>query len=107
MTTMHRVAFRMQLHKGQQVEYRRRHDDLWPELQQLLKQAGITDYSIFLEEESGNLFGVLKAEDPAMLDQLPASPVMRRWWEYMKDIMVTNTDHSPLSIPLREVFYLP
>ena len=104
---MKRVAFKMQLHRGQAEEYKRRHDAIWPELKKLLAEAGIVDYSIFLDEETNSLLGVLKIEDPGQLDRLPENPVMQRWWSYMKDIMDTHPDHSPVSKPLREVFYLP
>jgi len=104
---MQRVAFVMQLHKGQEAEYRRRHDALWPELGKLLKDTGIEEYSIFLNPDTGMLFGMLKVKDKAEMDKLPGHPVMQRWWAYMKDIMNTHADHSPVSIPLQEVFYLP
>lgn len=102
-----RIAFKMQLHKGFEEEYKKRHDEIWPELQQLLKQTGIIEYSIFLEESTGALFGVLKIKDASMLDQMPSHPVMQRWWVYMKDIMESNPDNSPVSVPLKEVFYMP
>jgi L-rhamnose mutarotase len=104
---MERRAFKMQLHQGFQEEYKKRHDALWPELQQLLKASGIHEYSIFLDESSNSLFGVMKAEDPALLARLPEHPVMKKWWAHMRDIMETNADNSPVSIPLEEVFYLP
>ena len=104
---MKRVAFKMQLHRGQAEEYKRRHDAIWPELKQLLAEAGIVDYSIYLDDETNTLLGVLKIEDPGQLDRLPEHPVMQRWWSYMKDIMDTRPDHSPISKPLKEVFYLP
>ena len=104
---MKRVAFKMKLNPGQAEEYRRRHDELWPELKQLLKATGIQDYSIFLDEETNVLFGTLKIENQKRLDDLPHHPVMKKWWAYMHDIMETNPDHSPVSIPLAEVFYLP
>ena len=104
---MKRVAFKMQLHRGQAEEYKRRHDAIWPELKQLLAEAGIVDYSIFLDEETNSLLGVLKIGDPGQLDHLPENPVMQRWWSYMKDIMDTHPDHSPIAKPLKEVFYLP
>lgn len=103
---MPRIAFKMQLHTGQAAEYQRRHDAIWDELADLLRQTGISDYSIFLDEETHILFGVLKAVDPAALDRLPEHPVMQRWWAYMSDIMATNPDQSPVSVRLREVFYL-
>jgi L-rhamnose mutarotase len=97
----------MKLNRGQEAEYKRRHDKLWPELEGLLKETGIEDYSIFLDEETLSLFGVLKISNRTALDELPKHPVMKKWWTYMKDIMETNSDHSPISIPLNEVFYLP
>jgi len=103
---MHRLAFKMKLHAGQIAEYKRRHEQLWPELKQLLKQAGIEDYSIFLDEETNNLFGVLKINDPKAMNDLPNHPVMKKWWAYMKDIMDSNPDNSPVSVSLNEVFYL-
>ncbi len=104
---MQRVAFKMKLFKGQEAEYRRRHDVLWPELKELLDKTGIHDYSIFLDESTNSLFGVLKIADQRNLDELPNHPVMKKWWAYMKDIMETNLDNSPVSVPLQEVFYLP
>ena len=103
---MQRVAFKMKLHPGKEEEYKRRHEKLWPELEQLLKQTGVEDYSIFLDEETNILFGTLKIEDGKQLDELPKHPVMKKWWAYMKDIMDSNVDNSPVSIPLKEVFYL-
>lgn len=97
----------MKLKKGYEEEYKKRHDELWPELEQLLKENGIRDYSIFLDEETNILFGVLKAQDSMMLDQLSSQQVMKKWWNYMKDIMDSNPDDSPVSVPLKEVFYLP
>lgn len=104
---MQRIAFKMQLHKGFAEEYKKRHNELWPDLQQLLTGSGISEYSIFLDETTNSLFGVLKVTDVVKLDELPLNPVMQKWWAYMKDIMETNADNSPVSIPLREVFYLP
>lgn len=104
---MKRIAFKMQLHKGYEEEYKKRHAELWPELKKLLKDTGIREYSIFLDEATHSLFGVLKIQDELSLDKLPEQPVMKRWWAYMKDIMETNPDNSPVSIPLKEVFYLP
>jgi len=104
---LHRVAFKMKLFKGREAEYKKRHNELWPDLQELLKTAGISDYSIFLDESTGDLFGVLKAGSLEALDKLPESPVMQKWWKYMADIMESNPDNSPVSIPLTEVFFLP
>ena len=104
---MTRIAFKMQLFKGYEQEYKKRHDEIWPELHGLLKESGISDYSLFLDESTNNLFGVLKAEDQKLLDNLPLHPVMQKWWKYMADIMETNPDHSPVQQPLKEVFYMP
>jgi len=96
----------MQLHKGCEEEYRRRHAAIWPELAALLRETGVRNYSIFLEERSLQLFAILQIDDPAKLDGLATQPVMRKWWEYMKDIMDTNADGSPVVLPLMEMFYL-
>ena len=104
---MPRVAFKMQLFPGKEEEYKKRHDELWPDLQELLKNSGISRYSIFLDESTLSLFGVLDISDPIKLDDLPRHEVMQRWWAYMSDIMESNPDHSPVSLSLKEVFYLP
>lgn len=104
---MQRIAFKMKLFKGHEAEYKSRHDKIWPELAALLKENGIEDYSIFLDEETNILFGVLEIDDPQKLNKLPLAPIMQQWWAYMKDIMETNPDDSPVSVPLKEVFYLP
>jgi len=103
---MERLAFTMKLFPGQVEEYKRRHDAIWPALKYLLKDSGIRDYSIFLDETSLTLFGVMKVEDAGTLEPLRDHPVMREWWAYMKDIMESNADDSPVQVSLREVFYL-
>ena len=96
----------MKLHPGRKEEYKRRHDELWPELKALLKSSGVEDYSIFLDEESLMLLGVLTVTNQEAMDNLPSNPVMKKWWAYMKDIMDTNPDNSPVSVELEEVFFL-
>jgi len=102
---MEEIAFTMQLKPGVAAEYRRRHDDIWPELTQALHAAGIRDYSIFLDEASGRLFGMQKRRPGHSADALPTLPVMHRWWAYMADLMETNADHSPVVTPLTRVFH--
>lgn len=104
---MQRLAFKMKLFPGKKEEYQKRHDEIWPDLVALLKETGISEYSIFLDEETNTLFGVLKSADPAKQDELPNHPVMKKWWAYMKDIMESNPDNSPVSVSLPEVFYMP
>jgi L-rhamnose mutarotase len=102
-----RIASKMKLRKGFEVEYKKRHDEIWPELSELLKETGISDYSIFLDEETHDLFAYFTTEDDQKLNGLPHKQIMKKWWHYMKDIMETKDDDSPVSIPLKEVFYLP
>jgi L-rhamnose mutarotase len=99
-------AFRMQLKPGNVAEYRKRHDEIWPELAQLLRDSGIHDYSIFLDEETLQLFAVLKLRDDHRREQLSDHPLMRRWWDYMKDLMQTHPDGRPVEWPLVSVFHL-
>ena len=102
---MEEIAFTMQLRPGVAAEYQRRHDEIWPELTQLLAQAGIRDYSIYLDEASGTLFAVQKRLPGHTADQLPAHALLQRWWAYMADLMETNPDDSPVVQPLRQVFH--
>jgi len=104
---MKQIAFEMKLIEGNEAEYKKRHDTIWPELFTLLKTTGISEYSIYLNEATGSLFGVMKVQDDLALDLLPQHPIMQKWWAYMKDIMLTHPNDSPISIPLTNVFYLP
>jgi len=103
---MARHAFKMFLNPGAVEEYRRRHDAIWPDLVVLLREAGVSNYSIHLDPETDILFAYLERRDDHTMDALPAHPVMRRWWEHMKDIMRSNPDGSPVTEPLEEMFYL-
>jgi L-rhamnose mutarotase len=103
---MEKYAFKMQLHPGQEAEYRRRHDEIWPELVALLREAGVSDYSIHLDRETGTLFGVLWRTDGHRMAELPAHPVMQRWWAHMADIMAAGPDNEPVAVPLETVFHL-
>ena len=101
-----RSAFKMKLHKGFEAEYKKRHDEIWPELAAELQKAGISDYSIFLDEETLTLFAVQKLSDNNTADNLPNTDIVKKWWAYMKDIMDSNPDNSPVCTPLREVFHI-
>ena len=104
---MQRHAFKMRLDAGMEAEYTRRHDEIWPELVDLLRETGISNYSIHLDRETNILFGYLERRDDHAMDDLPSHPVMKKWWAYMGDIMATNPDGSPVAIPLAETFHLP
>ena len=96
----------MQLLPGVQAEYERRHDEIWPELSALLGEAGIYDYSIFLDPETDALFAVLRLKPDADRDSLPGHAVMRRWWDYMADLMQVQSDNKPVEWRLKPVFYV-
>lgn len=102
---MTRHAFKMKLKPGHTEEYRKRHDEIWPELSSVLTAAGISDYSIFLDVESLTLFAVQKLADGHTADLLPGLPIMRRWWDHMADLMEVNADNSPVCVNLTEVFH--
>lgn len=103
---MKRVAFKMKLKPGFEAEYERRHAALWPELAQALREAGISDYSIFLDPETLTLFAVQKQAEGSTAAVLPDHPAVKRWWAYMAPLMEVNPDNSPVCGPLREVFHL-
>ena len=100
-------AFRMKLKPGTVDEYRRRHDEIWPELSRALRDAGIYDYSIFLDEETLHLFAVLKLWPDHQAAMLPEQPVMQRWWDYMADLMEVEPSKRPREWPLTQMFHLP
>ncbi|PRY55346.1 L-rhamnose mutarotase [Arcticibacter pallidicorallinus] len=101
---MQTIAFKMKLKPGFKEEYRKRHNAIWPELTELLKNNGIYDYSIFLDEETDILFAVQKQKSGQSSQDLGDTEIVKRWWAYMADIMDTNSDNSPLSVPLTPVF---
>ncbi|KQR71381.1 L-rhamnose mutarotase [Pedobacter sp. Leaf176] len=103
---MVRIAFKMKLFSGYEQEYEKRHKEIWPELAALLSETGITDYSIFHDKNTNDLFAVLKIANPELIKKLPEQPIMQKWWAFMGDIMESNPDNSPVSLPLKEVFYL-
>jgi L-rhamnose mutarotase len=103
---MKRYAFKMKLKAGHAAEYRKRHDEIWPELAAMIKNSGVADYSIFLDEETNTLFAVQKQMGSSSSQDLGNKEIVRRWWDYMADIMDTNPDNSPVSVDLVEVFHL-
>ena len=102
-----RIAFRMNLNPGQAAEYEKRHDEIFPDLVTALKDAGVSDYSIWLDPETHHLFAILTRADDHGMDALPAQEVVKRWWAFMADIMETHPDNVPVQVPLLQVFDLP
>jgi L-rhamnose mutarotase len=103
---MKRVAFKMKLKPGCEAEYKKRHDEIWPEIADELRRAGVSDYSIFLDEETLTLFAVQKLSDSHSVSELPHRIIVKEWWSSMVDLMETNPDQSPVCTPLAEVFHL-
>ena len=103
---MQTVAFKMKLNPGQTAEYKKRHDEIWPELKKLLKDNGISDYSIFLDEETNILFAVQKQDGNESSQDLGSTEIVKKWWAYMADVMETNPDNSPVTVALKPVFYM-
>ncbi|MDR1738973.1 MAG: L-rhamnose mutarotase [Candidatus Symbiothrix sp.] len=101
-----RIAFKMKLKQGCKQEYIKRHDAIWAEIAALIKQSGISDYSIFLDEETNTLFGVQKQSGGVSSQELGSVEIQQKWWNYMSDIMEVNPDNSPVTKYLEEVFYL-
>lgn len=103
---MQKHAFKMRLNPGCEDEYRKRHDEIWPELEKLLKDAGVSDYSIHLDRETNILFGVLWRTDNHSMDVLPTFEIMQKWWAYMADIMETHSNNEPVVTELVPVFHM-
>lgn len=103
---MIRKAFVMQVNPDAHAEYQQRHSPIWPELEQVLKEHGAHHYSIFLDEARNLLFGYVEIESEERWSAVANTAVCQRWWQHMGDVMPSNPDHSPVSTPLSEVFYL-
>lgn len=101
---MKREAFKMYLKPGCEAEYEKRHNEIWPELRKLLSDNGIYDYSIFWDKDTNILFACQKVRGEASSQDMGVNPIVQKWWDYMADIMEANSDNSPVSIPLQEVF---
>ena len=103
---MRRVAFKMKLKPGFKDEYIKRHDEVWPGIVELIRRSGISDYSIFLDDETNILFAVQKVSSEASSQDLGAVEIQQKWWDYMSDIMEANPDNSPVTVRLDEVFHM-
>jgi L-rhamnose mutarotase len=103
---MIRKAFVMQVNPDKHEEYQRRHNPIWPELEAVLKSHGAHHYAIYLDATRHLLFATVEVESEARWDAIASTPECQRWWQYMGDVMPSNPDHSPVSSPLHEVFYL-
>ena len=103
---MVRKSFKMKLFKGQEKEYEKRHNNLWPEMREMLHEYGGTNYSIFLDKETDVLYGYIEIEDEEKWAKSADTAICRKWWDYMADIMETNPDNSPVSVDLDEVFHM-
>lgn len=103
---MARLGFKMYLVEGQEAEYEKRHDEIWPDVVDILHEQGIYDYSIFLDEETNTLFALQNRRPDSTADIVTDAPVMLRWFEHMHGLLKTNPDGTPIVIPLREVFYM-
>jgi L-rhamnose mutarotase len=104
-TRVIRKAFRMEVDRGQQAEYARRHRHIWPELERVLSQHGVRTYSIYLDPSNGDLFGYLECDSEASWNAIAQTDVCQRWWRFMREIMPSNDDDSPVSRDLDEVFH--
>ena len=103
---MIRKAFAMSVRAGQELEYERRHNPIWPELEATLKEHGARNYSIWLHAETLQLFAFVEVEDEARWDAIAQTAVCQKWWASMRDLMPSNPDNSPIASELREVFHL-
>ena len=96
----------MKVNADAHEEYERRHNPIWTELEKVLKQHGVSNYSIFLERETNQLFGFAEIQTEELWAKIADTEECKRWWKFMKDVMATNEDNSPVSVELKEVFHL-
>lgn len=101
-----RIGFKMKIFEGKHIEYHERHKNVFPKLEILLKEAGVHNYSIFLDQETNILFGYAELDSLDKWNKISENEICKKWWEYMKDIMETHQDNSPITINLKEVYHL-
>jgi L-rhamnose mutarotase len=101
---MKREAFKIFLKPRCEAEYEKRHREICPELKKLLSDNGVYDYSIYWDKETNILFACQKTKGGESSQDMGSNPIVQKWWDYMADIMKTNPDNSPVSIPLYEIF---
>lgn len=99
-------AFRMKVYRNKYVEYEKRHNELWPEMYSMLKEHGVNKYYIFLDRETGHLFAYAEIESEDLWDKIALTEINQKWWRYMEPLMETNSDCSPFSVNLHQVFKL-
>lgn len=104
---MERFAWKATVKEGMLAEYKKRHDNIWAELKNVLKDAGICNYTIW---NTGNeLFGYFECEKGvAFAEKIQAeSPIVDKWNEYMKDVMTMELDPVTGAQPkMTQVFFL-
>jgi L-rhamnose 1-epimerase len=103
---MVRKSFKMKLYKGKEAEYEKRHNQLWPEMKEMIQEYGGSNYTIFLDKETNVLYGYIELESEERWRETANTPICKKWWEFMADIMETNPDNSPVAEDLQEVFHL-
>lgn len=103
---MIRKAFVMSVDRGKEDEYEQRHNPIWKELEETLKSHGAHNYSIFLDTETNALFGYVEIESEERWNAISETESCRKWWKHMRDVMPSNSDNSPISSELKEVFHL-
>lgn len=103
---MIRKAFILSVHPGEELEYEKRHNPIWPELAETLKSHGVSNYSIFLDARTNQLFGYAEIENEERWQAIAQTEICRKWWDSMQSLMPSNPDNSPVSVELREVFHL-
>ena len=99
-------GFKMKLYPGFKDEYEKRHNELWPEMIEMLHEYGARNYSIFLDEETNTLFGYIEVKDPEYYGKSADTEICRKWWDFMASVMETNPDNSPVSVDLPCLFHL-
>lgn len=96
----------MKLLEGNIEEYKKRHNPIWSELKEILIDHGVTNYSIFFDNDTNDLFGYAEIEDQNMWKEVANTDICKKWWDFNASLMEVNSDSSPVSKNLLEVFHI-
>ncbi len=99
-----KIASKMKLLSDDYLEYERRHNQVYPELELQFKKAGVSCYTIWYDKETNNLFAHIELEDINIWNDIPKSDICKKWWDFMAEIMDVNVDNSPVTSELIKVY---
>lgn len=103
---MERVCFTFELYEGAEDEYKRRHDEIWPDLVADIKAAGFSNYSLFRRGSQIVAYAEVSPDLETAMGALASSEANGRWAAWFEDLIVNLTDSQGRLMSMQEVWHL-